>query len=262
MQESHPKASTPTCPPAPSSCPPESPFSSPSTLPPPPRGQVTAQDSRARYCRTSPSRHAPSTAASTATTATSCFSGRVRWAQHPTLLLEKFTCGKSSAVSPSAARGENPTGASTILPLNKPRSTEQPPDRARARSSLGKATAAFQKAARKGGTIAGKGAGRARPRPRDHLPPCATPQLPPPRWSRRWAGWGQECRNGILPLCPTTAPGSVGDVTARRHMGTKALILGWETLLWAEEDGAVPGARLQPQTFPCESSFPAAGCPH
>lgn len=187
----------------------------------------------------SPSRHAPSTAARTATTATSCFSGRVRWAQHPVLLLEKFTCGKSSAVSPSAPRGENLTGASAILPLTNPAAPSSPQT----------------------------GSGR--------VPAWEKPQLPsrkPPGRAAQWQerergerGHGHRitCRpvpphghgqpggpgagwNGILPLCPTTSPGSTADVTVWGIVGTKTLILGLETLLWAEVESAVPGAQFRP----------------
>lgn len=107
----------------------------------------------------SPSRQATSSTASTPTSTSSCFSARVRSAQQPRLPREprKFTCGKSSVVSPLA---EKLTDAAPIL-LPTAHSRNLAPPRDPSWIGLGKAAAAFQKQGRKGGTMAGKGAGRA-----------------------------------------------------------------------------------------------------
>lgn len=81
-------------------------------------GKIPArcENLRALYWKMRPSRHATSMATSTPTSTMSGFSARVRSAQHPGLFLEprKFTCGKSSTVSPPVEKSRN---ASPILLL-------------------------------------------------------------------------------------------------------------------------------------------------
>lgn len=148
-----------------------------------------------------------------------------------------------------------------------------PPVRDPAQFRLGKAAAAFQKLARKGSTMAGKGAGRAFRQA--HLLPRTTPNpsssmavtprgVPSPPLALGQGGGlcsSGKCCNRILPLCRKTSPGNIpirqqAEMAPPGKVKTQRSSDFWGRKYHSRQRpmglGPAPRTSHQPQIFPSE----------